>query len=215
MQFETFDLGNRQIIDDPEREKEMRKYIDDLGLVGQKKMIVGQDDKIIPFPKMTTSDERVWEIICPEKTEISKYDAQIIPFEVLELVSMVKMKGYFDINTEEATEKGKARTIGYIEIWDMPKEQIDPLVVGVIKKETQDTGSTYWYTRNTAKFLLARWGHELQPFAKIVEQARKFWSDKRTADARKKISECQKAIECVEADAIEHFGGGWVTSLPF
>ncbi len=48
MQFETFNLGNRQIIETPERESEMRKYIDDLGLAGQKQLIVDQNDAIIP-----------------------------------------------------------------------------------------------------------------------------------------------------------------------
>ena len=40
MQYEIFDLGNRQIIETPEREAEMKKFIDDLGLAGQKQLIV-------------------------------------------------------------------------------------------------------------------------------------------------------------------------------
>jgi len=223
MQYETFELGNRQIIVDPEREAEMRKFIDDLGLAGQKQLIIDQDDQIIPFPKMSITDERVWEVVCPEKHKLEDYKDQVIPFEVLELVAMVKGKAYFDIKKEwrDDAEKENRRIIGFIEIWDRPKEQIDPLVVGVIKNEYKSDQYSSWFDKEKpAKYLLARWGHELSPFAEIVKQARDIWTDKRTAEARRTISrakeaiaEADKAIAGIDADAIDHFGGQTVRSV--
>lgn len=216
MQYEIYDLGNRQIIENPERESEMQKYIDDLGLAGQKELIVEQSGKIIPFPKMNVTDERVWTMACPEKTTLEKYSAQVIPFEILELIAMVKTKGYFDINEELETEKDKRWDckIGSIQIWDRPKDQIDPLVVGRIQSGYKnDKESTYLYSESNAFYLLGRWGHELVPFDKIVENAKKNWIDKRSATAKNKILEAEKAISGIEADAIDYFAGEYIREL--
>ena len=139
---------------------------------------------------MNVTDERVWETVCPTKCVLEKYHAQLIPFEILELIAMVKTKGYFDIdkiNDKSVYQECPHRTIGWIEIWDRPKEQIDPLVVGVIKSgHSKEKDKGYWYNDKKSHYLLARWGHELIPFAEIVTQAKKLWTEKRTADARRR-----------------------------
>jgi len=106
------------------------------------KEAIAKNGGVIPFPKLSESEQRIWSCYCPTKKDLDKY-TDIIPSDVLDLI--VETKHLF----------------GNIQIWSEAKETIDPIVIGEIK-----TGEYSW---NKDLYLLARWGESLKPFHTITK----------------------------------------------
>jgi hypothetical protein len=189
-EYETFDTGSKALVLDEKKEKDVFAAIDQLGLAGQKTLIERGNGNLIPFPKMTAAERRVWEEYCPEKKKLQEYSATLIPYEILTLATLVEQRGYFKDQPAEGKEKPK---LGWIEVWSESREDIDPLLVGCI-------GESDW---SHDSYLLGRWGIALRPFEEIRKMAVESWKAKRKAKA-------EAVIATLDNDANEHFSGGWV-----
>lgn len=189
-EYETFDFGSKALMLDESKEKDVFAAIDQLGLAGQKQLIERGAGSIIPFPKMTAAEERVWEEYCPDHKKLEDYSATLIPFEILTFITLVDQRGFFKNREAVGDEKPM---LGWIEIWSESREDIDPLVVGRL-------GASQY---SADKYLLGRWGISLRPFEEIRKVVMESWKAKRKAEAEAKLS-------TLDVDAIEHFNGGWV-----
>ena len=151
-EFESFDIGNRALLL-RDAEPKVVKAIDTLGLQGQKELMQQQDGKVIPFPKMNAMEQEVWNIYCPQHDKLEEFSASMIPHEVLSLLSVVKKKGYFDIKVEPENErKGATKSRGWIEVWSEAREDVDPLIVGVIENSEKRNG--YWFDEKSYYLVL-------------------------------------------------------------
>lgn len=213
-EYETFDVGNKALLFDDAKEKDVFAAIDELGLKGQKELAETQNNKVIPFPKMNITEQRVWEVYCPQKDKLEDYSATTIPYEVMTILQLVKQKGYFDIDEQElktAPENTKARK-GYIQVWSEAREDIDPLVVGVI--ETATKYSWGWSHGDKTYYLIARWGISLRPFDEIRNTSINRWVTERKQKLAADIRKAKLAFENAHDDANKHFAGQFFTDEP-
>lgn len=132
----------KELIYDNEQLEEWKNKCNELGLENQ--LALAQPDKSpIPFECMNTVQERVYQTICPAAEVYKDYKRTAIPLEVLSLIALAEKENYFDL----------------IQIWYDDKAP-DPIAVGIV-------GSKW----SGKKYMLARWGHELKPFAALKEEA--------------------------------------------
>lgn len=212
--YELFDIGSKAIILDDSKEKDVFATIDELGLKGQKNLIKSQGNKVIPYPKMNITEERVWKEYCPQSDSLEDYSATQIPYEILTNIQIVKQKKWFDVDKLVGTEEkeGSKKIKGHIEIWSEAREDIDPLVVGVIT--TSQRYSWGWSSGNEEYYLIARWGISLRPFEEIRENAISRWVENRKTKLAADIRKAKLAYENVKDDANKHFNGEFFDSEP-
>ena len=139
---------------------------------------------IIPFPELSRAEVNTWEVYCPQKTKLNEYN-KVIPIEVIRLAEIVKNKNFFH----------------HLEIWEESKEQVDPIMVGVLDDS--------W---NSPKYLLARWGLSLLPYEQIRDMAKKIWKESRKAKLEQEIRSNTRKLEDIENDCVKHFDGETVWS---
>lgn len=171
--WESFEMWNRKLI---WSDKEIKKYInaiDDLWLEWQKKLIAQQDWKVIPFPKMTDVEKRIWGLYAPHKAKLNEFKESIIPHEVLWLIALCKAQDYF----------------WHIEIWSETREDIDPIIVWFNIPKDADWNDKSSYYREP--YLVCRWWHSLRPFEEIVDVVRKSLTHK----LRSKVDKAKVEIE--------------------
>lgn len=213
-QYETFDTGNKALLLDDTKRKDVFAAIDELGLKGQKALVDSQNGSVIPFPKMNTNEERVWQEYCPQIDLLENYQATQIPYEILTLIQLVKQQKYFEIDELNGTETkvDSTKVKGHIEVWSEAREDIDPLVVGVI--ETKRRYNWGWSSPDRSYYLLARWGISLRPFEEIRKISIDRWVEKRKAKLAASIRRAKLDYENVMDDANKHFDGRFVESNP-
>lgn len=213
-EIEFFDFGSKAILLDDSKEEDVFKAIDELGLKGQQALIKAQDNKVIPYPKLNQTELRVWQEYCPQIDQLETYASTQIPYEILTNIQLVKQKKWFDIDklvgTETKTDSKKIK--GSIEIWSESREDIDPLVVGVIS--TSKRYSWGWSVPEKDYYLIARWGISLRPFEEIRENAINRWVDKRKAKLSADIRKAKLAFENVKDDANKYFNGEFFDQEP-
>lgn len=197
-EYETFDVGNKALLLG-DKEDDVFEAINELGLKGQKQLIKNQAGKVIPFPKMNTYELRVWRIYCPTSQKIEDYDGSPIPYEILNVLKLVKDKKYFD--TKQGN--GEKKIEGWLEVWSEAREDIDPLVVGVINtKKKYDWG---WSSGDKEYYLIARWGMSLRKFEEVAQIAIDRWKGKRSARAK-------AVLNSLDVDATRYFHDGRTVS---
>jgi len=176
-EYETFDVGNKALILDDTKDKDVFAAIDELGLKGQKSLATSQGGKVIPFPKLSRYELRIWKLYCPTATRLEEFSDQVIPYEILTLLQLVKTKGYFGIKKSNTKEK----KTGWLEVWSEAREDVDPLIVGVINTQTKyDWG---WSVGDKEYYLLARWGLSLRKFEDVANIAIARWKHARRSKA--------------------------------
>ena len=212
--YELFDIGSKAIVLDESKEKNVFEAIDELGLKGQKSLVKSQDNKVIPYPKLNDTEVRVWEEYCPQVDNVEDYSATQIPYEILTNLQIIKQKKWFDINKLVGTETkvGSKKIKGYIQIWSESREDIDPIVVGVI--ETRERYSWGWSVGDKVYYLIARWGISLRPYEEIRKISMDRWIEKRKAKLAADIRRGKLAYENVKDDANKHFNGQFFESDP-
>ena len=201
----------------------------ELGLQGQQTLTQVADKSPNPFLHCKPKLVEAFKVLCPRKDEATKYSAQPIPLEVLDLLALSKREGYFQ----------------RLEIW-YDDEQPDPLAIGITCdyiplsvgwnghregqcKTTQaalqwlvDNGKTpysktQWYYETDEKhYLLARWGDMKKSFKTLIEAAKARYIDERATSLRKEIQKAQRELADIETDAEAKFGSVVNTNdLPF
>ncbi len=156
-----------ELIFDNDKLDEWKEKCSELGLSKQLELAEVKSSPI-PFEFMNSVTLRVYETLCPLKTKYQDYSKTPIPIEVLSLIALSEKESYFN----------------RIEIWYDDKTP-DPLVVGF--KEV----SQY----NHDKYLIARWGDVLRPFAELKEKAITVFKNSSRIRLQRQISEYETKLK--------------------
>lgn len=119
-----------------EKSEEWKNLISALSLPPQ------LETKAIPFVLMTRQIDRVYRVLCPNTTELIKYDATTIPTKVLDIIKLCQDRGYFEC----------------YEVWS--NDNLDPIIVGKVNDK--------W---SSPRYIIARWGDELKAFVTLQAEA--------------------------------------------
>lgn len=148
--FECHETAHEPI----EISQEAAKLIGELGLTGQATFLNKDADEKTksrcPYRLMTAEESAVYRELCPQQIEINEYDAAPIPVRVLQIAAHAK------------SVIPNLRLM----VWDKAKAVVeDPVLVG-------EVGASPW-DRGFKRFILARWGSELDTFATLRAMAGK------------------------------------------
>lgn len=175
--------------------------VEELGLEGQKKVLVVKDKSPIPFLWMNNAIINAFKTLCPTACKIEEYDKTPIPVELLETVGLCKNEGYFD----------------KIEIWYNERDK-DPVIVGFSFNNSKNSDwEKEWYGK---KYLIGRWADVKASLDALVDRAKKLFIQQTISNAKAQIKQCQRAIEDAETNADREFGFAMPTTkldvyLPF
>jgi hypothetical protein len=183
MEVETYEIEETTLAGgpSPEVESEAIKLIEDLGLEGQKELIVpsprGEGDERIPYPEMSAHETRVYKSLFPQSTEVSKYNAGIIPVRVLQVIGHAQ--GLFE----------------KVFVWHKRMRDPDPILVGIIGQKN---------------YLLARWGSALKPFKELVVEAREVIREMIKAKCEEELRSAQRNLASAEDFTETVLRGEWI-----
>ena len=197
---ETFYVSETvNLIHDNEALDKWNEKVVELGLEGQTKVIVA-DKSPIPFMWMNQSIVATFEILCPTKVDITKYDKTPIPLELLEVVSLCEKEKYFS----------------KIKVWYNEKEK-DPAIVGYVDVPDGKYDGQDWYLESYGKkYLIGRWADVKASLDQLIDRARRLFFQAETIRVKKEIRDKQRELEDLESTVEGKFGGGMPsTNLPF
>lgn len=187
------------LIHDGEALQKWNDKVSELGLEGQKEVLVVKDKSPIPFMWMNDAIVATFEILCPTKADVAKYNKTPIPLEILELVSLSRNEGYFY----------------KMEIWYNEKEK-DPVCIGYAEN-SENTNKDKWHVDYYAKkYLIGRWADVKASLDALTKRARLIFISATKATYEQQIRDAKRQIEDVENTANQKFGGAMPqTDLPF
>lgn len=155
MNVETYELPEVDHQGTRECEQEAIDLIEQLDLVGQRKLVTPDEsgESRCPYRKMTKEEKFAFEHICPKKSKLREYSDGMIPLRVLQVASHAK-----DLFDE-------------LRVWHPENaDEPDPVLVGV--------NGSY---QSAEYFLLARWGDVLERFDVLLDRAVERYRRKRRA----------------------------------
>jgi hypothetical protein len=134
-----------ELVTDPDKKQTWENKILELELEGQVSLTQNsQKSSASPYTHMNEHIKNVFEVLCPTKVKVEKYNKTQIPIDVLSHLALCKQEGYFT----------------KMEIW-YDNINPDPILVGYI---TDSYSSSIIH-------LVARWGDEIVPFELLVDKA--------------------------------------------
>lgn len=170
----------------------------ELKLHGQTE-VVKVDKSPIPFMWMNDAMVSTFEVLCPTRVDISKYDKTPIPVELLEVVSLCVKENYF----------------AKIKVWYNEKQK-DPVIVGYSMPQDKDIDSDWSLTYYSKKYLIGRWADVKMSLDSLVERAKKIFAHSTTIQLKQEIRDRQRQLEDLETTVENKFGGAMPgTDLPF
>lgn len=189
MQIETYEIEEHTTEgrDAFEVEAEAEALIESLGLDGQRALLRASEDPDvatktrIPYRRMTAEEDRVYATLYPEHVDVSAYDVAPIPLRVLQVVAHARP--LFD----------------RLEVWGPKTEDPDPVLIGTITKG-----------HRTEKYLLARWGDALEPFADLYDRAEAHLVRKWKASAEEVAAKAMAFMDAPTALVHRYLSGEWV-----
>jgi hypothetical protein len=176
------------LIHDADALQAWNEKCEELQLEGQK-TIVSKEKSPIPFLWMNSGLVKTFEVLCPTKVDVTKYDKQPIPVELLETISLCFKEDYFD----------------GIKIWYNEKEK-DPVVVGykmTSDKNYSDTWETNYYSE---KYLIGRWADVKASIDSLVDRAKKVFFQSETMRLKQEVKDRQRQLEDLEFQTSLIFG---------
>jgi hypothetical protein len=201
---ETIDL-----IYDNEQLEKWNKHVNELGLVGQTK-IVQTDKSPIPFMHLKSSYRAICETICPLKADVEQYNITPIPVEILDLIALSKKESYF----------------GKIQIWYDEKSP-DPFAVGIAgewipRKSGQgwlwsDAQKTYEdaltlcdgnekpYFSEKQFYLIGKWADVKRSWKELREIATERYIGLKGNEYQKAIVTAKRGLEDLQTEAFDKF----------
>lgn len=189
MQIETYEIEEvKGEMGNLAADSEACELIKTLGLEGQQSLVDGKTDTRFPYPEMSKKEHFVYGNTLPIRTDVSKYNAGIIPLRVLQIIAYAKT----------------VPMITGLEIWHPESAKEDPLLVGKAKHE--NGYSTIFY-------VLARWGDTLLPFASLEVKAKAAYKAKLINKLKAIKTEVDGALTRVEDIVNEKLESG-ENSLP-
>jgi len=159
-----------------------------LNLEGQKTL--SHDEKSpIPFLWLNNSLVKTFEVLCPTKVDVEKYNKTPIPLPVLELVALSFRESHFD----------------KIQIW-YDDVTPDPVCIGLKIQEAYKNKDSWYQQIYSDKYLLGRWSDVKASLAELVKRARARFVAQKKTDYEKGVKSCQRQLEDVELEADTTFG---------
>lgn len=195
---ETFIIEETQeLIYDNEQLEKWNSLVAELELEGQTK-VVKEEKSPIPFLWMNQVTVKVFEELCPCKTNVKLYDKTPIPVEALSLVALSNKEGYFD----------------KIEVWYNDKSP-DPAIIGYKYTRGSSEWELNWYAE---KYLLARWSDVKASIAELTDRAKQLFVKRRVNELNETIKRHQRELEDLQIESDKAFGvviDGANLDLPF
>jgi|GEM_PF-2325828 len=188
------------LIHDVDALQKWNEKVSELGLEGQKEVLVVKDKSPIPFMWMNDALIATFETLCPTKVDVAKYNKTPIPLEILDLVSLSRNEGYFY----------------KMEIWYNEKEK-DPVCIGYAEN-IENTNPDPWYKQYYAKkYLIGRWADVKASLDTLTNRARAIFIAAAKSAYEQQIRDAKRHIEDIENTANNKFGGAMPTTpdLPF
>jgi len=206
-------MFNKELSDiafDVESLDEWKKTAKELGMEGQLGLSTG-DNSPIPYPYMNEGMERVYETLCPNKTDFQDYKNTAIPLEVLKQIAFSVKEKHFN----------------RIMIWADDK-QPDPIVVGITSQyynnsKNEDNSTRYFDTRgeceaqpendgnayetNVKRYVVARWGDELRDFTELKALALARVIDEVGGELAKSIATKTERLKLIKENAKCYING--------
>jgi hypothetical protein len=200
---ETVDL----IYDNDQLEK-WNKHVEELGLVGQTK-IVHSDKSPIPFMHLKTTYKAICEQLCPTKVDVEQYSITPIPVEILELISLSKNEKYFS----------------KMQIW-FDEKSPDPFAVGITgdwiprnisgwlwqegKKSYEEAlelceGNNTPYFSEKEFYLIGKWADVKRSWKELREMATERFIAQKGNDYQKAIVTAKRGLEDLKTEAFDKF----------
>ena len=199
---ETIDL-----IYDNEQLEKWNKHVEELGLVGQTK-IVHTDKSPIPFMHLKNSYKAICETLCPSKVDVENYSITPIPVEILELVSLSKNEKYF----------------GKIQIWYDEKSP-DPFAVGIAGEWIPREKSNWLWNKGQKSYedalalcdgdkpyfsekqfyLIGKWADVKRSWKELREMATERYVATKGNEYTKAIRDAQRGLEDLQTEAFDKF----------
>lgn len=204
------------LVYDNEALAKWNEQINELGLTGQTK-IVKNDKSPIPFLYMKKSIVNILKELCPRESEVSKYNADTIPMEILDLIALSKREGYFDSihiwydeKTPDPVCVGQICTDWYVEHEDknierktgMLKHEAEAYLVSINNKG--EIGCYDW-GHYLKYYLIGKWGDVKRSFEELKEMATKRYIARESNEFKKRMIEAKRGLEDVEIKAFEAF----------
>jgi len=170
MLVETYEQTEVDCDGQVECDAEAVALIEQLGLEGQQQLLrkaEGGQVERCPYRKMTADEAFVYGELLSKQTSLRRYADGPIPVRVLQVAAHAK-----DLFDE-------------VEVWHAASADIkDPLLVGINK------GPNY----SVERFILARWGDVLLPFAELKTLACGVHRTKLIAKAKECVSKAKAAL---------------------
>lgn len=190
---ETFIIEETsELIHDNEKLEQWNLRVDELGLQGQKSVVVVGKSPL-PFLWMNTALVSTFETLCPTKVDIKKYDKTPIPVEILDLVALSVKEEYFY----------------KMEIWYNEKD-LDPVCVGYVydHNHNDDWGKAYY----AKKYLIGRWADVKASLDSLAKLAKELFIEQTKNSLTLEIRQRQRHLEDIDLVANEKFGGAMPTT---
>lgn len=186
------------LIHDNDALQKWNDKVNELELEGQRSVVV-EDKSPIPFLWMNAALVSTFEVLCPTRIDINKYDKTPIPVELLEIVSLCVKENYF----------------AKIKVWYNEKQK-DPVIVGYSMPKDGDVNSDWSLTYYSKKYLIGRWADVKASLDSLIVRAKKLFTHSETLRLKQEIRERQRNLEDLETTVETKFGGGMPeTDLPF
>ena len=156
MKVETFECA--ETASEPiEASEEAIKLIQELGLDGQYDLVTRPEksrfDTRCPYREMTADELFTYGVLCPAHVSMGRYTASPMPLRVLQIAAHAKGLGIFKD----------------IEVWDKTGQDLkDPVLVGVTTKKMGAPPNSW---NSEVRYILARWGDELETFSVLLKRA--------------------------------------------
>lgn len=174
--------------------------VEELGLEGQRTVLIDKEKSPIPFLWMNAALVSTFKVLCPTGVDVEKYDKTPIPVELLEVVGLCMKEGYF----------------AKIKVWYNEKEK-DPVIIGYTMPKDGDVSSNWSLDYYSQKYLIGRWADVKASLDSLVERAKKIFFQQETIRLKKEVRERQRELEDLESTINDKFGSAMPTTddLPF
>lgn len=210
----------QELIYNNEKLDEWNKYIDELGLQGQTK-IVSKEKSPIPFLHMKKSLVNTFEELCPRKVKVEEFSITPIPLELLSLISLAKKENHFkkieiwyDDKTPDPVVVGVNNEWYSYSYEDVPKslqnknysskEELISLIQQEDPSFNPKNKSLGWETNGTY-YLIGKWGDVKRSFKELTDMAIERYIAKQGNTYRKLIKENTERLATIEEEAQERF----------
>lgn len=200
---------------------EWKQLNEELGLNLQNDFI-SEAKSPIPYPWMNTSMTRIFEALCPEKVDVTKYNKTPIPLEVLKTLKYCKEEGFFhsyeiwyDDKTPDPCLIGKIA-----QYYCYPKNssvQVKDEKGNIIYFNSMEEMQAYCiansielgnsYETNEKSYLIARWADVVRPLNELEELARERIMEKYGAELKNLLSQTQTALQKLTENVILFLSG--------